>query len=231
MTDPFACIDATWPAAAYPVAGGFTVRQGLGGGSRVSCASLNGSYGESSIDAAIALHRALGQDAKFMLRPGEDDLDRDLAARGFEVFDPVTIYAGELRHLPTDDPQACWPLPADLAAAWEQDGIGPARRAVMERTMGPKAVLSCREQGAPAALAFVATHEDTVMLHALFTVPAHRRNGLARKILAQAVGWGNTVGATTLALVVTRANTAANALYSGFGMHPVSHYHYRREAP
>ena len=35
----FEVIDATWPAASSRMAGGFRVREGLGGGSRVSSAS------------------------------------------------------------------------------------------------------------------------------------------------------------------------------------------------
>ena len=43
MIDAYAIIDATWPAAEYRRAGGFLIRDGQGGGSRVSwpCALRN----------------------------------------------------------------------------------------------------------------------------------------------------------------------------------------------
>ena len=50
----FEVIDATWPAASSRMAGGFRVREGLGGGSRVSSASLELALEQADIDAAIA---------------------------------------------------------------------------------------------------------------------------------------------------------------------------------
>jgi GNAT superfamily N-acetyltransferase len=42
-----------------------------------------------------------------------------------------------------------------------------------------------------------------------------------------AARWAEGNGATTLALAVTRANSAANALYASLGMVAAGHYHYR----
>lgn len=231
MTDPFDCIDTTWPAAAVKTAGGFIIRQGLGGGSRVSCASLIAPFESGSIDAVIAQHRAWGQEPKFMVRPQDCALDDALDKRGFTLFDPVTIYVGALCDMAESPAQTRWPPEPDVSQAWRADGIGPERIAVMDRVTTPKTVLVHRIDGDPVAMAFVAKHEDTTMLHALFTVPTHRRQGLGGRILRQAAGWAAANGTTHLALVVTRANTGANALYAGFGLHAVSHYHYRREAP
>ena len=79
--DLFAVIDATWPAAALHRAGAFVVREGRGGGKRVSAASAEGPWTEADIDAAIATHARLHQPALFMIRPGDAALDAALAAR------------------------------------------------------------------------------------------------------------------------------------------------------
>lgn len=230
----FDVIDATWPAVSTRMVGGFCVREGQGGGSRVSSASLEAPLPEADIDAAIACHRALGQQPKFMVRPGEDALDAALAARGYELFDPVTIYTAPLHALTEDVPPvtafAHWPPLAITREVWEEGGIGPARQAVAERAATPKAAILGRQRDRAAGAAFIAIHHDTAMLHGLVVLPAFRRMGLAAAIMAEAIRWAKAERAQTLALVVTEANGPANALYAGLGMTAACHYHYRREA-
>lgn len=233
MTGYFAVIDATWPAAATHHAGGFVLREGRGGGSRVSCASLAGPFAAADIAAAETAHRALGQPPRFMARPDEEALDAALAARGYMVHDPVVILAAPLDRLSTDVPPvtafAHWPPLAIAREVWAATGIGPARQAIPERVAGPKAVILGRIRDRAAGAAFIATHERTAMLHALTVLPDYRRAGLARAMMAEAARWAIEAGAQELALVVTRANVAATALYRGLGFTEVGHYHYRRE--
>lgn len=230
----FDVIDATWPAASSRTAGGFRVREGKGGGSRVSCASLLGPYDGADIDAAIAAHRAFGQAPKFMIRPGEEALDAALDARGFELFDPVTIYTAPLGDLSDEVPPvtafAHWPPLSITREVWAEGGIGPERQAVAERAPAPKAAVLGRRQDRAAGAAFIAVHGDIAMLHGLVVLPAFRRMGLAAAIMAEATRWAGENGAQTLALVVTQANDPANALYARLGMTPACRYHYRREA-
>ena len=48
-------------------------------------------------------------------------------------------------------------------------------------------------------------------------------------MMAEAARWAAAEGAHSLALVVTRRNDAANALYRAIGMEATCFYHYRRE--
>ncbi|MCB2132708.1 MAG: GNAT family N-acetyltransferase, partial [Rhodobacteraceae bacterium] len=92
MTDILDLTDATWPAAARHEAGAFVVREGLGGGQRVSSATVRAAWAETDIDRAEACQAALGQVPLFLIRPDEEPLDRALAARGYAVKDPVHAY-------------------------------------------------------------------------------------------------------------------------------------------
>jgi len=232
MTDLFEVIDTTWPAAARHRTGGFVVRDGQGGGKRVSAATAQGAWREADIDAAIACHLALAQPALFMIRPGEDALDAALAARGFAVVDPVAVLAAPVSQLATELPPpittfCVWPPLSIMHELWAEGQIGPQRLAVMQRAPEPKCAVLGRIKDRAAGVGFVGMHGDVAMLHAFHVQPDLRRNGLARWMLREAAFWAAAQGAHTLALVVTRANTAALALYQGCGMQEVTGYHYR----
>ena len=228
----FRLIEATWPAASARRLGPFTIREGQGGGSRVSAATVEGRFDPEEIGAAEAAMRALGQVPLFMVRGGEDALDAALAARGYKIKDPVIGYAAPvaplLAHLPPPVTSfEVWPPLALQAETWAAGGIGPARLAVMERVGLEKTTLFGRLEDAPAGAAFVALSEGVGMIHAIEVAPAFRRKGLGRYLIAAAARWVKNRGGSHLSLIVTRANGPANALYSSLGMTPVGNYHYR----
>ncbi|HQU66805.1 MAG TPA: GNAT family N-acetyltransferase [Albidovulum sp.] len=235
MTGVLDLLDATWPAAAYSHAGGFTIRDGRGGGSRVSAATADGEgYDEAGIDAAVAAERALGQGPLFMIRDGDDRLDRILAARGYGILTPVNLYAGEVAKMadPAPDPMtafALWPPFEIMRDLWAEGDIGPARLAIMDRVKGPKTAIMGRSRDRVSGVAFVAIHGHQAMLHALHVAPASRRQGSAVNIMRKAAEWAQHHGALQLFLAVTEQNEAANALYASLGMRIVGQYHYRSE--
>lgn len=224
-----AALDATWPAAGLGHAGGFLIREGRGGGKRVSAATPEDQ--PLDIDAACGAMRALGQTPLFMLRAADAALDADLAARGFDVVDPVNLYAAPVETLAAEVPRVTvfdiWEPLAICAELWSLGGIGPARLAVMYRATGPKTALLGRLGQLPAGTGFVACDGEIAMIHALEVRPEARRRGLARHMMHHAADWAARQGATHLALAVTQANTGANALYSSLGMSVVGQYHYR----
>lgn len=229
--DLYAVVEATWPPAAQSQVGAWTIRDGQGGGKRVSAATAAGDWSAADLPQAEQAMRALGQAPLFMIRQGEDRLDAALADRGYRVVDPVAGYHAPCAALVADMPRLAaiphWPPLQLVRDLWAAEGIGPARQAVMDRVQGPKTAVLGRLDDRAAGVAFVAVHGDTAMLHALEVMPAFRRRGCAAAILRQAAIWAQDHGAGGLSLVVTLGNTGARALYSSLGMQVVGHYHYR----
>jgi len=224
--------DATWPPAEFRSVGPWTLRRGLGGGKRVSSATTDRAVTEAEIDQAIAGMAAMDQPPLFMLRPGQEALDEQLAERGFQVIDPVVIYTIPVADLcdipiPRVTVISIWEPLAIMREIWAAGGIGPARLAVMDRVTGSKIALLGRFEEKPSGVAFVAIHEGAAMLHALEVVPHQRRKGVGVWFMRAAAIWARDNGAQTLSLMCTRANTGANALYTSLGMQPVGEYHYR----
>ena len=228
-----AVMEATWGPASTQRLGPWTVRNGLGGGKRVSATTAADDWQDTDIPQAEAAMAALNQPALFLIREGDGLLDQALMARGYRIVDPVVAYAAPLASLPqvpdrmTTFPH--WPPMAIAADLWAEGGIGPGRLAVMERVQGPKTVILGRAQDRAAGTAFVAIHERTAMLHALEVTPSQRRQGSAHNILRAAAAWAQANGADTLSLVVTVANDPARRLYASLGMTVVGQYHYRQK--
>ncbi|MFC4668782.1 GNAT family N-acetyltransferase [Seohaeicola nanhaiensis] len=228
----FDALDGTWPAASYRQLGPVTLREGQGGGSRVSAATIEGDWTPADLDAAEAAMRDMGQKPIFQLRPGQQTLDAALADRGYSVLDPVNLYTCPVDllcdiPLPRVTVLAVWEPLALMLEIWAEGGIGPARIAIMERVKGPKTGLLGRHADKPAGCAFVAIHDGIAMVHAVEVLPHQRRSGMGRWFMRAAALWARDNGAHTLALMCTKANVAANGLYSSLNMEVVGEYHYR----
>lgn len=229
----FAAVDATWPAARYIETAHWLLREGQGGGKRVSAATRRAGISDPDIEAAEAEMKQLGQDALFMLRETDDTLDATLDARGYGLVDPVVILTSPVAAL-TGQPVprlaafTIWEPLAIMAEIWAKGGIGPARLEVMARAKVKTAILA-RNNQRPAGTGFVAAHGSVVMVHAVEVLPEHRRQGTAQWIMREAAFWARAQQAETMAVLCTKENTAALALYSSLGFEPVAQYHYRHK--
>jgi len=224
---------ATWPAARQDRIGPWTIRDGQGGGQRVSATTADGDWSDEDIPLAEAAMARLGQGNLFLIRAQDGLLDQALQARGYRIKDPVLAYAAPAAELADPAPPgmaafAHWPPLAICRQIWDEAGIGPARIAVMERATGPKCAVLSRSNDRPTGVAFVAVHGTTAMLHALEVAPNARRQGSAHNMLRAAAAWALQNGADTLSLVVTVANAPARALYASLNMEVVGDYHYRQ---
>ena len=224
--------EATWPPADIRQVGPWLIRDGRGGGQRVSAASPAGDWTDADIPAAEAAMQGLGQTPLFVLWPEDAALDAALDARGYRRHDPVVIYEGRAEALAALEPPFLstfphWPPLGIARALWAEGGIGPARLAVMDRVTLPKTAILGRTGDRAAGVAFVAATGDCAMLHALEVSPALRRQGTAHNILRAAARWSLDHGAGRLYLLVTEINSNARHLYASLGMSVVGHYHYR----
>ncbi len=228
----FRALDATWPAASVRRTGPWRVREGAGGGQRVSAVTADGAFAEDEIRSAEAAARGLGQKPLFMVRPGEQDLDACLARSDYTIVDPVHIYVAPVARIAKDLPPTVaipsWPPLAIQLDIWADAGIGAGRIGVMERAGDPKTTILGRLGHAPAAAAFVAADGEVAMLHALEVRPDAHRRGVGRNMMAAAARWAHDAGALWMAVAVTKANAPANALYRSMGMTAAAEYYYRR---
>lgn len=226
-----AVLETTWPPAARHDHGPWVIRDGQGGGKRVSAATARTPVSAGDIALAEAAMRTLGQPPLFMIREGEEALDAALADRDYRIVDPVVIYVAPIAALAVVplpiSALPCWPPLAIQRDLWAEAGIGPGRIAVMDRVTGAKAAILGRVNDRAAGTAFVALDGDVAMIHALEVTPAQRRQGAAHNMLRGAAIWAQDSGAAWMSLVVTRANQGARALYASLGMDLVGHYHYR----
>jgi GNAT superfamily N-acetyltransferase len=227
----FDVIDQTWPAVDQKAVGGFTLREGQGGGSRVSAATVLDSD-TVDIDAAEQAMLDMGQKRLFMIRPGDEALDAQLETRGYSIVDAVTIYACPAVKLtdlaiPRVTVFTIWEPLSIMREIWVAGGIGPERLEIMARVEGPKTGLLSRFNDKPGGAGFVGVHDSVAMVHALEIVPFQRKQGLAKWMMRGAAFWALDNGAETLSVMCTKANEGANALYRSLGMDPVSEYHYR----
>lgn len=228
----YAVIDATWPPFAKRAVGPWTIRIDGKGGSRVSAATAEMMVHDSEIPEAETAMREAGQTPLFMIRQKDAGLDALLAARGYQVKDPVTLYAAPVDRIAIERPPpvtafTVWPPLAVQVELWAAGGIGQGRRDVMDRARAPKTSLLGRLDDRPAGTVFVGMAADCAMIHALEISPPHRRRGLASALTRAAAFWAKAEGAAYLALVVTQANHGANLLYTSLGMTAVGQYHYR----
>ncbi|WP_417207564.1 GNAT family N-acetyltransferase [Antarctobacter sp.] len=228
----FDALDATWPAAAKINAGPWILREGRGGGKRVSAATARGDWREDDLSAAEKSMTLLGQNPLFMIRPGEEALDSALKTRGYTLIDPVQLWVAPIDRLtdlrlPRVTAFAIWEPLAIMREIWETGGIGAARQRIMERAALPKTGILGRVSDKPAGAAFCAVQGETAMVHALEIASEHRQKGLGGWMMRCAALWAADQGATRIAVAATKENTGANALYATLKMEVAGHYHYR----
>lgn len=227
----YGAIDGTWPAATRTRIGPWTIRDGQGGGKRVSAATADAPCKDTDIAQAEDAMRAMNQAPLFMIRAGEDALDAALQARGYDIVDPTNGYVAQAKTL-TDIPIprvtafAIWEPLAIMQDIWAMGGIGQARLDVMARAQVKTGILA-RWKDKPAGAAFVAIHEGIAMVHAVEVLAHQRGQGVAQWIMRRAAFWALDNGADTLAVLTTASNDAANALYQKLGFSRLGGYHYR----
>lgn len=222
-------VDVTWPPAEMRREAGWMLRRGAGGGKRVSAASP---LGQGAVADAQAQMRGWGQQPLFRLIPDDGALDAELSDRGYQVIDPVALYAapaaemtGDASHMAAS--YRCAFRIARVEEIWAAGGIKAPRLDIMDRVTAPRVTLISRAADRPCGAAFAAVDGDIAMIHAIEVLDAYRRQGAGRLLIEAAARWALDQGAIWLALAVTEANAPARALYDRLGMQVAGRYHYR----
>ncbi|HSG57326.1 MAG TPA: GNAT family N-acetyltransferase [Paracoccaceae bacterium] len=227
-------VEGTWPPVAISELDDWVIRDGQGGGKRVSSATARQPVTADKLAVAESAMQALGQPPLFMIRGGDAALDRMLADQGYGIVDPVNIYVTPIvdlaRPTPPTSTFAIWEPLAIQLDIWAAGGIGPGRINVMRRAEAPKTSIFGRADNRAAATAFCAIHAGIAMVHALEVSPESRRKNMGRYVMQAAATWAASHGATHMSVVCTQANTGANALYTSLGMTLAGLYHYRQKA-
>jgi GNAT superfamily N-acetyltransferase len=236
LEDVLKTCEATWPAIAQDNIGAWIIRDGGGGGKRVSAATPKWPTTEADLPIAEKAMNDLGIDPLFQLGHDDEHLDEMLAKHGYDVTDPVNIWAIEVSELIREEMEPMsafdiWPPLSIMTDLWEDGGIDKGRRAVMERANCKKTALLARTDNKAAGVGFVGLHNDIAMVHALHVDEEQRRKGTGKNLVRQAGLWAHKQGAKYLTLIVTQGNHAANPLYTNLGMHLIGHYHYRIKSP
>lgn len=228
----FEAVDATWPAASTRQHGPWLIREGKGGGQRVSAASTDTDVTAADVAAAAEAMATLGQTPLFMVQGNQPELDALLADLGYSVKDPVDIWLGPVATVSQGYERSLaaifvdYPMPI-LAEIWAEGGIGPARLDVMRRVDVPKTCILGRLRDQPLGAAFVAVSDGLAMTHAVEVRADARRQGVAERMMKAAAWWAGTEGATEFAALTVQANSRTQSMWQKLGLSVAAHYHYR----
>lgn len=227
----------SWPALETADIEGWLWRHASGGSQRansVSALAFAGRDVEAAIREAERRYRAKGAQCWFTVtevsEPG--DLDDRLAALGYQKsHDHVTmvkeVEAGgaiaegiELSEEPTPE----W-------VAVYLTGLSESRRAIAPTILAglpaPRTFIACRQGGAVAGSGLTVPDGEVASVQCMATLPAARRAGCARRVLAAIEAESARRGCRLLYLQTECANTPAVALYESFGFRVGGRYHLR----
>lgn len=223
ISELYTAVDRTWPPFEIHEHNGWHIREGKGGGKRVSAATRTPNATDFSDASKFQL--SLGQDDLFMIQEADQDLDAALAMSGYELIDPVVFLGKPIDG--TIETQGSGITVSDAptsiqAKLWKASGINQSRLNVMMRA--PKrACISIEDK----AVAFTAIHEGIAMTHALEVAKKHRRQGLGTQIMDASINWAAQNCADWIVVLTVLENQPARSLYTSMGMVELGFYHYR----
>ena len=226
-----------WPAGETRLVDGWLWRYSGGGSQRansVSALNYEGRDVERTIDAIEALYREHDAPVRFQVGfplSQPDNLDERLAARGYEIHDPVTTLL---------KPVAVVEAPADVvlrespSQGWLSVYLAnvtadrrPFATAILARVPEPCVFAEAVREGNVIATALGVFHENTVIAECVGTANSARRQGAAAAVMRALEAWGGELGAHTIGLQAVTTNAPAQGLYAALGYVPAGTYHYR----
>jgi ribosomal protein S18 acetylase RimI-like enzyme len=227
----------SWPALETAAIDGWLWRYASGGSQRansVSALAFTGADVEAAVREAERRYRASGAQAWFTVTevsaPG--DLDTRLAALGYlRSHDHVTMVKEVAvgAAIPEGIELSGEPTPEWMAVYLT--GLSDNRRAIAPTILAglpmPRTFIACRRQGAVVGSGLTVPDGDVASVQCMATLPAARRAGSARRVLAAIETEAARRGCRLLYLQTECANTPAVALYESFGFRVGGRYHLR----
>jgi ribosomal protein S18 acetylase RimI-like enzyme len=190
-----------------------------------------------AVESCEAAYRAERLPSMFRLPHLGDwqELDRHLAARGYEINDSAIVQVGHIASPPMPEsvklletPNAEW-----LASYFAGSGRGAGREAAVEqllhRVPPPRRFAAVHQGERLVAIGLGSIHNDTLWMFGIATVPDSRGQGHGQRICEALMAWAKREGARRAALQVSSSNTPALRLYDRLGFENAYEYTYRRK--
>ncbi len=164
------------------------------------------------------------------------NLETELAARGYETFEPTRVQLmrldrpPEMRAIPDIDFATPTPVAFAEAVGEIQQTTAEQRAAYLERIIQsplPTRALIATQQGRAVGTGTVMLENRMAGVFTMGTVPELRGRGIASGILALLLTWAWEHGATHAYLQVSADNLNALSVYRNFGFTDAYTYYYR----
>ena len=167
---------------------------------------------------------------------GSGDLDRELARRGYRVFEPSVVQVASINGGPASElpagmrfegmDMASWVAMVGRLRGWPGHDVEAHTRR-MAASVLPSRCLSLLAGGEVASCGLVTVEGDYAGLFDIYTEPAFRGKGLATLLCARLLAIGREQGATFGWLSVLAENAPALAVYRRLGFRTTYEYWYR----
>ncbi|RKS04776.1 acetyltransferase (GNAT) family protein [Nocardiopsis sp. Huas11] len=222
-------IAGDWPPAEVETAQGW--RLGYGGGVtfRANSAYALDPGAPGPLAAVERFFHARGAPAAVQIWPGMDDLDADLADRGFTAHRAALVMVRDIggARAPREGFEVLARPDARWCGLWPQETADPRVVEGQHRIMDRVPVMGYAVDTAGNARGCGALGEGWVGLYNMLTAASARGRGLAGGIIDSLLVWGRDKGAHSAYLLVVRDNVPALRAYERAGFAEVARYHYR----
>jgi ribosomal protein S18 acetylase RimI-like enzyme len=234
----------SWPSLSVIYDRDWVLRQADGYTKRansVTCLGSDDADLDRRIDRAVDIYRARELPTIFRLSPlASPALEAALADRGWRRFDETIVLTTKLDELAssslaTDDeveidtePDEAWLKSCDRIDGASSEHL-ITLRTMLQRLVPPAGFGRVNRDGGIDALALMVVDGDHAGAFEVLTKPEKRRQGLARRLLAQLLVWSLGQGAKTAWLSVLAHNRPALRLYENLGFSEVYRYYHRAE--
>lgn len=227
---------AAWPAPVNDACDGWLLRFAHGITRRANSVApfplgADARHIDDLINAVEAYYRNHGLPPRFQISPAAEpnDLDAQLAARGYEIETPVTIEIAAAHALPP----ASMPVSVSTTAPsgwWDvyKEGFSRDASKIAEVSRDQPVYATWRDdQDQITAIGFGVLGGKWLGIFGMWTRPEHRGQGIGQSVIGALSAWAVEHGAIGLYLQVENSNTAAQRLYERIGFRAVYGYHYR----